>query len=184
MNTDKHGTKQKNLRFCRRAVDASRQADGHCGSAISAGRPLNGPSMQGGPFPYAEEAERARGRQKFRIEPLAIIADAQGEPVAIGLDRHLQDGCIRVTNDVGEDFLEDAEDGQGRLGGKTSVPGESSAAATNSGAGFEFLELPVEGRRKPEIFENSGAHLSDNPADRVQDRKSTRLNSSHRCISY
>jgi hypothetical protein len=70
--------------------------------------------------------------------------------------------------DVGEDFLEDAEDGQGRLGGKTSVPGASPAAATNSGARLEFLKLPVEGRRKPEIFENSGAHLSDNPTDRVQ----------------
>jgi hypothetical protein len=121
--------------------------------------------MQGGAFPHAEEAERARGRQQFRIETLAIIADAQGQPVAIGLDRHLQDGCIRVTNDVGEDFLEDAEDGQGRLRGQTSVAGESPAAATNSGAGFEFLELSVEGRRKPEIFENSGAQFSGDPAD-------------------
>jgi hypothetical protein len=33
------------------------------------------------------------------------------------------------------------------------------------GARFEFVELPVEGRRKPEILENRGAHLGGDPAD-------------------
>jgi hypothetical protein len=105
-----------------------------------------------------------------RIETFAIIADAQGEPVAISLDRHLQDGCIGVTNDVGEDFLEDAEDGQGRLGGKTGVPRESPAAATNSGARLEFLKLPVEGRCKSELFEYSGPQLSGDAGTVFMDR--------------
>jgi hypothetical protein len=121
--------------------------------------------MQTGAFPHTEEAERERGRQKFGIETLAIITDAQGEPVGIGLDGYCQSCGMGVAYDVGEDFLKDAEDGEGRLGGKTSAVGESAAVATNSGARFEFLELPVEGRRQPEILENRGAHFGGDPAD-------------------
>jgi hypothetical protein len=33
--------------------------------------------MQGGPFPHAEEAERERGGQKFRIETLARFESAR-----------------------------------------------------------------------------------------------------------
>ncbi|MGA2721480.1 MAG: hypothetical protein ABSG79_03615 [Bryobacteraceae bacterium] len=61
----------------------------------------------------------------------------------------------------------DAEDGEGGLGGQTSAVGETPTAATNSGARFEFLELPGEGRGQPEILENIGAQLSGDPADRV-----------------
>jgi hypothetical protein len=61
--------------------------------------------MQTGAFPHTEEAERERGRQKFGIETLAIITDAQGEPVGIGLDGYCQSCGIGVANDVGEDFL-------------------------------------------------------------------------------
>src|ERR1035437_1689221 len=134
---------------------------------ISAARPFSGPSVHTGAFPHTEETKRVRGRQKFWIETLAVITDAQGEPVAVGVDRYFQDCGIRVTNDVGKDFLKNAEHGEGRLGGKTSVLAESAAAATNSGARFKFLELPVEGRRQPQIFENSRAHLGGDPADRV-----------------
>jgi hypothetical protein len=79
--------------------------DRYRGSAIPATRPLNGSAMQTGAFPHTEEAERERGRQKFGIETLAIITDAQGEPVGIGLDGYCQSCGIGVANDVGEDFL-------------------------------------------------------------------------------
>ena len=61
----------------------------------------------------------------------------------------------------------DAEDGEGGLGGQTSAVGETPTAATNSGARFEFLELPGEGRGQPEILENIGAQLSGDPANCV-----------------
>src|SRR5437762_7669773 len=51
------------------------------------------------------------------------------------------------------------------------------------------LERPVAGRvGLPELAvdedEAVTAHLADLADDRLRDRKSTRLNSSHRCISY
>ena len=61
--------------------------------------------------PHAEEAETVRVRREFGIETLAIIADAQGEPIGIGLDGYCQSCGMGVAYDVGEDFLKDAEDG-------------------------------------------------------------------------
>ena len=106
--------------------------------------------MKTGAFAHTEEAERARGRQKIGIEALAIITDAQGEPAAFGFDGYRQSGGIGVANDVGEDFLKDAEEGEGWRGGESGAAGESAPAATNTGARFEFLELPVEGRGTPD----------------------------------
>jgi hypothetical protein len=83
----------------------------------------------------------------------------------IGADRNLQGCRLRVTNDVSEDFLKDAENGEGRFCVKTRTLAEPPATATNSGARLELLDLPLEGRREPEIFENSGAQRGGDPAN-------------------
>src|ERR1039458_9627338 len=58
------------------------------------------------------------------------------------------------------------------------------AAATNSGARFKFLELPVEGRRQPQIFENSRAHLGGDPADRVHGQVDATDHRGHALVKF
>src|SRR5579863_5055295 len=106
------------------------------------------------PFFHAEEA---KGSGDFRFaEAFAVVGNDEDEIVP-----HFAQGdagrlCFGVAHDVGEAFLEDAEEFCGLFPFQGEIGCGDRDYAVDAGTGGEFIALPFDGGSEAEVIEHAG----------------------------
>src|SRR5512140_3167936 len=99
-------------------------------------------------FPQAEEPERPRALDFVVPYAPPIVLDTERECSLTFRKGHVHAGGIRVACDVGEQFLENPEEGRRALLVRVGEVARDAHHAADAGAPLELARLPIEGGRE------------------------------------
>jgi len=121
-------------------------------------------ARQGGrPLPHAEHAQGVGSLEIPSAGAPAVVLDLHPERVSAKVEPDLHRVGVRVSDDVGERLLEDAEECRRHLGIDLAVAAPHVDRTRNAGAYFEVADCPLGGRCEPEAVENIGPEAGADP---------------------
>jgi len=125
----------------------------------------NSPPSQKGPFPHTQNAEGLASSDLSFGDPAPIVLHLEEQASRFLLQAYKNPGCIGMSGDIGQDLLEDSENAGRPLPIHLQAFGKGQEFTRNPHPVLEVHGLPLDGRQKPQVVQDSRAQLRGDFAD-------------------
>ena len=115
-------------------------------------------------MPHCRQAVRSGRLPRLERQSDTIVLDAHDQRLVPRLDGDLDVARLRMLDNVGQGLLHDSKYGNRRLRSQVELLRRISLGAVQSRASAAVRYLPAQGRKEPEVIEQAGAQIFNDPA--------------------